>query len=239
MIDSYKITFHYINKMSYHTRSHTHMPRIIAICGAKRSGKDVLAEHLVRKYNYERIAFAEPLKHAIKTLFNFDDEQVGIGEDTGTGKKDALDERWGITPRAALQFFGTEVMQEKIQELLPDIKRNFFANTLKNYIKTRMDANEGQRFVISDLRFLHEYEVLFSIPNIRKDDIAIIRVIRPDAGFIGISNARDANPCDAVAAASVSHKSEQEYINIPYDIILFNNGTIDAYIEKFDKIISL
>ena len=226
-------------KMSYHTRSHTHMPRIIAICGAKRSGKDVLAEHLVRKYNYERIAFAEPLKHAIKTLFNFDDEQVGIGEDTGTGKKDALDERWGITPRAALQFFGTEVMQEKIQELLPDIKRNFFANTLKNYIKTRMGANEGQRFVISDLRFLHEYEVLFSIPNIRKDDIAIIRVIRPDAGFLGISNDAVAAARDAVAAASISHKSEQEYINIPYDIILFNNGTIDAYIEKFDKIISL
>ena len=231
MLDSYK--------MSYHTRSHTRMPRIIAICGAKRSGKDVLAEHLVRKYNYERIAFAEPLKHAIKTLFNFDDEQVGIGEDTGTGKKDALDERWGITPRAALQFFGTEVMQEKIQELLPDIKRNFFANTLKNYIKTRMDANEGQRFVISDLRFLHEYEVLFSIPNIRKDDIAIIRVIRPDAGFLGISNDAVAAARDAVAAASISHKSEQEYINIPYDIILFNNGTIDAYIEKFDKIISL
>ena len=231
MLDSYK--------MSYHTRSHTRMPRIIAICGAKRSGKDVLAEHLVRKYNYERIAFAEPLKHAIKTLFNFDDEQVGIGEDTGTGKKDALDERWGITPRAALQFFGTEVMQEKIQELLPDIKRNFFANTLKNYIKTRMDANEGQRFVISDLRFLHEYEVLFSIPNIRKDDIAIIRVIRPDAGFLGISSDAVAAARDAVAAASVSHKSEQEYINIPYDIILFNNGTIDAYIEKFDKIISL
>ena len=231
MLDSYK--------MSYHTRSHSRMPRIIAICGAKRSGKDVLAEHLVRKYNYERIAFAEPLKHAIKTLFNFDDEQVGIGEDTGTGKKDALDERWGITPRAALQFFGTEVMQEKIQELLPDIKRNFFANTLKNYIKTRMSANEGQRFVISDLRFLHEYEVLFSIPNIRKDDIAIIRVIRPDAGFLGISSDAVAAARDAVAAASVSHKSEQEYINIPYDIILFNNGTIDAYIEKFDKIISL
>lgn len=225
--------------MSYHTRSHTHMPRIIAICGAKRSGKDVLAEHLVGKYNYERIAFAEPLKHAIKTLFNFDDEQVGIGKDTGTGKKDAFDERWGITPRAALQFFGTEVMQEKIQELLPDIKRNFFANTLKNYIKTKMEANEEQRFVISDLRFLHEYEVLFSIPKIRKDDIAIIRVIRPDTSFLRISNASDAVAVATVAASVPIHKSEQEYINIPYDIILFNNGTIDAYIEKFDKIISI
>jgi hypothetical protein len=218
---------------------HSKMPRIIAICGAKRSGKDVLAEHLVSKYNYERVSFAEPLKHAIKTLFNFDDDQVGIGEDKGTGKKDIVDERWGITPRAALQFFGTEVMQEKIQDLLPDIKRNFFANTLKNYIKTRMDANEGQRFVISDLRFIHEYEMLFSIPKIHKDDIAIIRVIRPDTSFLRISN-----PCDAVAAAaasvaSIAHKSEQEYINIPYDIILFNNDTIEAYIEKFDKIISV
>ena len=108
-----------------------------------------------------------------------------------------------------------------------------------------MDANEGQRFVISDLRFIHEYEMLFSIPKIRKDNIAIIRVIRPDTSFLRISN-----PCDAVAAAaasstsvasstSIAHKSEQEYINIPYDIILFNNDTIDAYIEKFDKIISV
>lgn len=85
-----------------------------------------------------------------------------------------------------------------------------------------MDANEEQRFVISDLRFIHEYEMLFSIPKIHKDDIAIIRVIRPNTGSVG-----------------ASHKSEQEYTNIPYDIILFNNGTIDAYIEKFEKIIRL
>ena len=202
------------------------MPRIIAICGAKRSGKDVLAEHLVSKYNYERVSFAEPLKHAIKTLFNFDDDQVGIGEDKGTGKKDIVDERWGITPRAALQFFGTEVMQEKIQELMPDIKRNFFANTLKNYITNKLEHDTSQRFVISDLRFIHEYEMLFSIPNIQKDDIAIIRVIRPNTGGAG-------------AGAGASHKSEQEYTNIPYDIILFNNGTIDAYIEKFEKIMGV
>jgi len=68
--------------------------------------------------------------------------------------------------------------------------------------------------------------MLFSIPNIQKDDIAIIRVIRPNTG-------------GASAGASASHKSEQEYINIPYDIILFNNGTIDAYIKKFEKIMGV
>jgi hypothetical protein len=68
--------------------------------------------------------------------------------------------------------------------------------------------------------------MLFSIPKIRKDDIAIIRVIRPDTRGAG-------------SGSGASHKSEQEYINIPYDIILFNNGTIDAYIKKFEKIMGV
>jgi dephospho-CoA kinase len=199
------------------------MPRIIAICGAKRSGKDVLAEHIVKQYHYERVAFANPLKQAVKALFDFDDEQVE------TDKKDVMDENWGITPRAALQFFGTEMMQEKIQELLPDIKRNFFANTLKNYIASRCDADaDGHRtsFVISDMRFLHEYEMLFHIPNIRKEDIAVIRVLRPTT--TGVAD-----------AASDSHISELEYINIPYDVVLVNNSTIENYLAKFDKIMEI
>ncbi len=200
----------------------TKMPKIIALCGAKRSGKDVLAEHLVKKYNYERVAFADPLKLAIKSLFNFDDDQVGIGKDNGEGKKDIVDENWGITPRYVLQFFGTEIMQEKIQEILPNINKNFFANTLKNNIINKMNTNEEQSFVISDLRFMHEYEALFSIPKIRKDDIVVIRVIRP-------SNLSVADP----------HISEIEYMKIPYDVLLMNDDTIEKYINKFEKIIHL
>lgn len=216
------------------------MPLIIAICGAKRSGKDVLAEHLVSKYNYERVSFAEPLKQAVKNLFNFDDDQVGIGKDTGTDKKDIVDERWGITPRTALQFFGTEIMQEKIQEILPNVKRSFFANTLVNYIAAKRDIDADKRFVISDLRFLHEYEALFGIPRIRKSDIVVIRAVRPEP-------AKAAEATEAVEVAKVTeaveaakaHISELEYIKIPYDIILINNSSIQNYIEKFDKIMAI
>jgi hypothetical protein len=197
------------------------MPKIIAICGAKRCGKDVLADHLVKNYNYKRIAFADPLKVAVKNLFNFDDDQVGIGIDTGSNRKDIKDDKWGITPRAALQFFGTEIMQEKIQELLPNINKNFFANTLKNHIE---NANEDQKFVISDLRFIHEYEMLATIQKIEHKDKMIVRVIRPSNNRI-----RDENP----------HISEIEYTNIPYDIIMINNGTIDEYISRFEKLIRI
>jgi hypothetical protein len=196
------------------------MPKIIAICGAKRSGKDVLAQHLVDKYNYERIAFAQPLKLAIKSLFNFDDDQVGSGEDKGTGRKDIIDERWGITPRTALQFFGTEIMQEKIQEILPDMKKNFFANTLKSHIE---NAEEGKKFVISDLRFIHEYYMLANLSNIAHKDKMIVRVIRPSKNRIKVQQE--------------PHVSELEYTNIPYDIIMINNGSIEEYISRFEKII--
>jgi len=61
------------------------MSRIIAICGAKRSGKDILSKYIVSKYNYKKISFAEPLKNAVKALFNFNDIQVGIDEENGNG----------------------------------------------------------------------------------------------------------------------------------------------------------
>ena len=54
------------------------MKKIIAICGAKRSGKDLLAKHIINKYGYEKISFAEPLKEIVKLIFNFNDIQVGL-----------------------------------------------------------------------------------------------------------------------------------------------------------------
>jgi len=82
-------------------------------------------------------------------------------------EKDIIDDRWGITPRKALQFIGTEVLQNKIQELIPGIKRDYFANILLSKIKN------DKYYVITDLRFLHEYE------KIKNLDVFFIRIIRP------------------------------------------------------------
>ena len=180
------------------------MKRIIAICGTKRSGKDVLANHIVDKYGYTRISFAEPLKHIVRMLFNFTDEQVGL-VDGNNDEKDTIDKKWGISPRKALQFIGTEVLQNKIQELLPKIKRDYFANILLSKIEN------DKTYVISDLRFIHEYE------KIKHLDIQIIKIIRPDHNY------------------SEEHLSEIENTHIPYDIKIINNGTIEEYIEKYEN----
>ena len=184
------------------------MYNIIAICGAKRSGKDVLAKYLINKYKYEKLSFAEPLKKAVKELFNFNDIQVGIDEDNGMGnEKDIIDERWGITPRKALQFFGTEIMQYKMNELIPNINREFFANILLSKIV------ENKNYVISDMRFLHEYE------KIKGLNILIIKVIRPS-----LIKKRD------------EHISENEYEQIPCNIEVLNEGSIEDFINNFESL---
>lgn len=183
------------------------MYNIIAICGAKRSGKDVLAKYLIDKYKYEKLSFAEPLKKAVKELFNFNDIQVGIDEESGNGnEKDVIDERWGITPRRALQYFGTEIMQYKMNELIPNTNRGFFADILLSRIL------ENRNYVISDMRFLHEYE------KIKGLNILIIRVIRPSL----VSLVRD------------EHISEIEYEKIPCNIEVINEGSIENYLENFE-----
>lgn len=186
------------------------MKKIIAICGAKRSGKDLLAKHIINKYGYEKISFAESLKEIVKLIFNFNDIQVGLDECSNNNdgiEKDIIDDRWGITPRKALQFIGTEVLQNKIQELIPGIKRDYFANILLSKIKN------DKYYVITDLRFLHEYE------KIKNLDVFFIRIIRPS----NINNDL--------------HSSETEYMKIPCDIEIINDGSIKDYINKFEAII--
>ena len=122
------------------------LPRIIAICGRKRTGKDTIAQHLCEKYGYKNAKFADPLKQAVKGLFGFTDRQIEVD-------KEELDPFWGITPRNAMQFIGSHVVQFEFQKLLPGISRDFF-------VKSLLAKYENQHIVISDMRFKHEYDAI-------------------------------------------------------------------------------
>jgi len=125
-------------------------PKILAICGMKRHGKDTIADYLCQHYGYTKVCIATPLKDSLKVMFGFTEEQVN-GD-----LKDVIDHRWQIEPRKALQFIGTELMQYEIQKLLPAVGRTFWIKTLiEQYV---ISANVP--LVIPDLRFIHEYELL-------------------------------------------------------------------------------
>jgi hypothetical protein len=194
------------------------MSNIIAICGAKRSGKDVLAKHIVANRGFKKLSFAEPLKKAVRELFNFTDIQVGIDEENAMGdEKDIIDERWGISPRKALQFFGTEIMQHNIGGLIPNTNRGFLADILLSHISGDVcDVCDG--YVSSDMRFLHEYNKLKSSAKVRS--LIVIKINRPSINI----------PDDK----GDTHISENEYIDIPYDVEIINDGAISDLTDLFD-----
>ena len=177
--------------------------KVIAVCGLKRCGKDTVCNYIAEHYDYKHEKIAQPLKDICKILFNFTEDQVEANA------KDVIDVNWNITPRSALQFLGTEMFQFKIQELLPEIKRNFWIERLRNSIV--------KNTVISDLRFVHEYK---SLHDRFGKNLTIIKVMRRD-----------------VASSEDTHVSELEWLKIPEDYLIENNTTIESLHSKIKDII--
>ena len=194
---------------------------IIGLIGNKRVGKDSVADYLCKRYKFKKYAFADGVKETCKVLFNFTDDQLN------NNIKENKDDTWGITPRKAMQFIGTEVMQYKIQELIPSIQKLFWVNRLRNkIIKENKIKDIGvlhNNIVISDFRFLHE------ILEFKKYNILFIHILR-DMTYEG----RD------------SHISENELTSI--DIIcldlknhhiIYNDGTLDDLYNKIDVLYNI
>jgi hypothetical protein len=175
---------------------------LIAVCGAKYSGKDTIAAYFVQKHGHSNKKISSQLKAALKVLFEFTDDQLE------TAAKETVDERYDASPRALLQFFGTEVMQYKIQEVMPGAGRKFW---IKRFIAENLKQKKD-KIVVSDLRFVHEYEELAKYKPL------IIRVER-DGG-----RAKD------------NHPSETEYLDVPADIVIKNNGTIEELWAELDHL---
>ena len=105
-----------------------------------------------------------------------------------------------------MQFIGTEMFQYKIQELLPECDRNFWIKSFVNSVK----ANKNKNIVVSDMRFLHEYDYLKK--HLHTHDLIVVRI---DSTTKNIYNTKD------------THVSETEYRQIPIDFQITNNMTDD------------
>lgn len=126
--------------------------QIIAICGHKHAGKDTVA-NIIKTYipNAVHLKFATPLKSTIQFLFNFSNEQIHGNQ------KDTPDPKLGVTPRHIMQWFGTEIMQFELAKVIPNYNRTFWAQKLCNDIQCN---TTNKTFIISDLRFKHEIDLL-------------------------------------------------------------------------------
>lgn len=182
----------------------------IALTGALRSGKDVFAAYLVRKYGYTRFAFGDGLKDVCRRLYP---------EQFEGGRK----------PRALLQNFGQMARSfgdgnvwvndcfRRIEE-----ERSYYAAFPWMY--------EGAplRVVITDARQPNEFS------RCRAEGYTIIRVNAPLE--TRLERARAAG--DTFDDADLAHETESHVDMFSVDYDVFNIGTIDELFAQIDAIIA-
>ncbi len=133
---------------------------LIGLVGLAFSGKDTVAAHLHRQHGFHRMAFADPLKEGLKTLF-------GLGDWNFTPENKESEIEWiGKSPRELMQTLGTEWGRTLID-------RQIWCRHMERRVKPKL--SHGRPVVISDLRFFDEHRLVHSHGG------QIWKVIRPGA----------------------------------------------------------
>ena len=182
------------------------MIKVIGICGKKFNGKDTIADHIVKNYGYTKISLGDPIKHALKEIFCFTDEQLW------GSKKEIVDHYWNITPRELMQYFGTNCFRDKFGSDYPQIGDNIWVLVLRRKIQKLIE--EGiTKIIVPDLRFPNEEAV------IREFNGTVIRVIRTSININDIHVSE--NLSEQINSDYVIYNDNIEQLYIDTDNIMY------------------
>lgn len=122
---------------------------ILGLTGVRGSGKDTLADHLVDKYNFKRIAFADPVREKVMFLL-----QLSSNEEYDRVKRTQL--FWERHSDSVRNIDGRHLVREIGMLMLSYDQEQF-----TNYVTTEISRNiEKFHYVVTDLRMEHEYRSL-------------------------------------------------------------------------------
>ena len=184
---------------------------VVGLVGLKGAGKSVVADAFVdeKQNDWVKTAFAAPLKAGLQAMFGFSEAQLH-----DAALKETLDDRYGITPRQAMQIVGTDLMRHELQRRLG----------VEGLWVKRMDAcldaarAAGKPVVVEDVRFPDE------VACIERHGGTIVRVTRPPPA----AAAAAAEPAAAAAAAELPaavHETESHVL--PYAVEIVNAGDVE------------
>jgi len=122
---------------------------IIAITGAIGSGKDTIADYLIREFGFKRLSFASKVKDVAHIVFGWDREMLEGRTTESRAWREVVDPYWGLSPRVALQRIGTEMFRTHIH---PD--------TWVKAVVKEIQAHPETNYVITDCRFDNEVAAL-------------------------------------------------------------------------------
>lgn len=202
---------------------------IIGICGLIGSGKGTVADFLVEQRGFTKISFADRLKDGVASVFNWDREMLEGNTGESRAWREKVDPYWStetgkpITPRLVLQLFGTDCM-----------RNGFFDGIWVSLVKKQLLENPDSNFVIPDVRFENEANMIRSIGG------KLWRVKRgtdPEWWDIAQTQMRQIKNKKKTESIVVANKMEDKYpdvhisewawANVEFDAVIENDSTVE------------
>jgi len=198
---------------------------IIGICGFQSSGKDTIADYLVKEHGFIKMSFASALKDIISIMFGWPRDRLEGLTKEDREWRETVDYWWSktlkmpqLSPRYVMQYFATDLFRNRFH---PDIWVKIVENKLNN-----LSGNE--KIVISDCRFENEINMLIRLGG------RIIQVYRdPPYWFHKYRNGENENENEI----KYKHLSEIEWIKCYRDYDVENDGTIEDLHQKITYIL--
>ena len=140
---------------------------LIGLSGVMNAGKDTVANLIIAKRprGLRRYSFATPLKDGVKSMFGWTTDQI---EDRQF--KEAIDPKWGFSPRKAMQLLGTEYGRNLLRD-------DIWVHAARNFHNDSLNQSKGT--IITDVRFENEAEWIRSIPG-----AVVLHVRNPEHDYL-------------------------------------------------------
>jgi len=110
--------------------------KYVVLCGNEGAGKDTMADYLVDKYGFTKLAFADQVRNLTSAIYGFK------MDDFSHERKDSyVHPIWKLTPRDAMKKVATMIRT--------NVSDDYFVQAVDNAIK----SSQSKKVVISDYRF--------------------------------------------------------------------------------------
>lgn len=140
-------------------------PKImIGLIGQRGSGKSTFATHICNKYGFHEYAYGTAVKQICQQMFLLTDEQLVDRE-----LKEAIDPRWGMSPRQMFQWMGTNIVRRQLDD-------KFWINRINH----EMVRDGHNMIVVSDVRFQNELDNVHEFADKHGYRSIIIRISRTE-----------------------------------------------------------